>query len=384
MSETTQGTFQSRLLRGAHRTLTGLHPALESVLAAVVGLLIGALAMWLWGYDPWGAYATMLKGAFGNGWGLSDSAALATPLILTALTFSICLRAGMFNIGAEGQVLIGGLAVITAGYFSLPPGLHHIVALVFAMIAGAIWSIGPALLKLTRGVHEVISTIMFNWLAHFLVLFMIGNVVVNPQSADQSIQIPSTAWFPKLVRGTDLTYALFVSIAFALIIYFILWHTAIGYEVRAAGLNPTAARYGGINSKRTILLSFILGGIGAGLAATMIILGSSPNHAMFRGHGQLTNVGFDGMAVAMVGRNHPIGILISAMFFGGLTAGGRLMQLGTSRVPVEMVRLVMGVIVLTMSVPELVRVFPSIKEQTTKLVKSLKKLVGSERRRGSA
>lgn len=367
----------SRLLRGVHRTLTGLHPAFESVLAAIVGLLFGALVMWLWGYDPIVAYKAMLLGAFGSKWGLADSGAIAAPLVLTALTFSICLRAGMFNIGAEGQLIMGGLATVSVGFFALPPGLHHIVALAFAMIAGGLWSIGPALMKLTRGVHEVISTIMFNWIAHFLSIFLIGTLLINSLSADQTIAVPASAVFSKLVRGTDLTYAIFVAIAFALIVYFVLWHTAIGYEVRAAGLNPSAARYGGIRNKRTMFLAFVLGGISAGLGATMILMGSSSTHAMYRLHGQLRNIGFDGMAVAMVGRNHPIGILFSALFFGGLSAGGRLMQLSSSPVPVQMVRLVMGVIVFTMAIPELARIFPAIKEKTVALGQGLKRLVTS-------
>jgi len=376
-------TLESRLLRGAHKTLTGLTPALESVLAAIIGLFIGALVMWLWGYDPIVAYKAMLLGAFGSEWGLADAGAIAAPLVLTALSFSICLRAGMFNIGAEGQLLMAGLATVCAGFFVLPPILHHAVAILFAMSAGAIWSMGPALLKLTRGVHEVISTIMFNWIANFLSLFLIGAFLINDFSADQTIAIPSSAVFSKIMRGTDLTYAIFVAIAFALIVYFVLWHTAIGYEVRAAGLNPSAARYGGIRNKRTLFLAFVLSGVSAGLAATTILMGSSAIHSMYRAHGQLLHVGFDGMAVAMVGRNHPIGILFSAMFFGGLSAGGRLMQLSPNPVPVQMVRLVMGVIVFTMAIPELVRIFPAIVNGTSGFIDRLRRLVSRTGRRRS-
>jgi simple sugar transport system permease protein len=173
---------------------------------------------------------------------------------------------------------------------------------------------------------------------------------------EKTISVPMSARFPILVRGTDLSYSLFAALLFAILIYFLLWHTAIGYEVRAAGLNPMAARYGGIKSKRTMLLSFILGGMGAGLAGATVVMGTPPTYAIISGLPQLMNLGFDGMAVAMVGRNHPIGIIIAALFFGGLTAGGRTMQF-TAGVPLEMVRVVMGVIVLTMSIPELVRLF---------------------------
>lgn len=353
---------QPRSLALARRMLTGLHPALESLLAGLVGLLVGAILMWIWGYDPWKAYVALFKGAYGDSYGLASSMARGVPLILTALTFAICLRSGMFNIGAEGQLYMGAIASIIVGYFVLPTGLHLIVGLIFAMLAGAAWSLVPAFLKLTRGVHEVISTIMFNWIARFFAFYLVANILVDPFRAEKTISIPVSARFPLLVRGTDLTYSLFAAVFFAVVMYFLLWHTVIGYEVRAAGLNPTAARYGGIKNRRTMLLSFILGGMGAGLAGACITMGLPPTYAIISGLPQIVNTGFDGLAVSMVGRNHPIGILIAALFFGGLNAGGRMMQI-IAGVPLEMVRVVMGVIVLAMAIPELLRLFPIFKKQ---------------------
>ncbi|HEU68419.1 MAG TPA: ABC transporter permease [Candidatus Acetothermia bacterium] len=361
-----------RLLRGVHRTLTGLHPALESVLAAVVGLLVGAALMYIWGYDPWKAYWALLRGAYGGSYEIASSIARGVPLVLTALTFSICLRGGMFNIGAEGQVYVGAAAAVCVAYFKLPPGLHLLVGIAFAAVAGAVWSLGPALLKLTRGVHEVISTIMFNWIARFLVFYLVAYVLVDARQGQRTVQIPLSARFPVLVRGTDLSYSVFLAVAFALFVYFLLWHTATGYEVRAAGLTPTAARYGGISIRRTIALSFVLGGIGAGLAGAATTMGLPPTYAIISGLPQLMNLGFDGMAVAMVGRNHPLGILVAALFFGGLNAGGRVMQFyGSNPVPLEMVRVVMGAIVLAMAIPELVRVFPAMAASGRALVRML-------------
>ncbi len=372
-SEVTKSS--SRLWRATGRTLTGLTPALESVLAGVVGLLVGALLMWIWGYDPWKAYMAMFRGAYGDSYGLASSAARGVPLILTALTFSICVRAGMFNIGAEGQLYMGALAAVTVGYFTLPSGLHVIAGIIFAMIAGAVWSLVPAILKITRGVSEVISTIMFNWIARFLAFYMVAFILVDPLRGEKTISIPMSARFPILVRGTDLSYSLFAAVLFAIIMYFLLWHTTMGYEVRASGLNPAAARYGGIKSKRTMLMSFILGGLAAGLAGATVVMGNPPTYAVISGLPQLMNVGFDGMAVAMVGRNHPIGIIVAALFFGGLTAGGRVMQFyGSNPVPLEMVRIVMGAIVLAMSIPELFRIFPAIKKQGTELCGLLRRL----------
>lgn len=379
-SRTEQST--SRLLRGARMTLTGLHPALESVLAAVVGLLIGALLMHIWGFNPWRAYIALFKGAYGGSYEWASSIARGTPLVLTALTFSICLRAGMFNIGAEGQMFVGAMAAVTVAYFVLPTGLHTIVGLLFAALAGAAWSIVPAVLKITRGVSEVISTIMFNWIGRWLTLYITIFWLADPRSAERTLRIPPPARFPVLVRGTDLTYSVFMAVGVALILYFVLWHTTIGYEVRAAGLNPTAARYGGIRDRRTMLMSFILGGMTAGLAGAGIVMGLPPTYAIIGGAGMpnLTNMGFDGMAVAMVGRNHPIGILLAAVFFGGLNAGGRVMQFyGSNPVPLEMVRVVMGAIVLAMSIPELVRLFPAVKKHSLGLLEAVRK--ASARRR---
>lgn len=360
--------LEPRLRGAARRTLTGLNPALESLLAGGVGLLIGAILMWIWGYDPWEAYVALFQGAYGDSYGFASAIARGVPLVLTALTFSICMRAGMFNIGAEGQVYMGAIAAVTVGYFSLPAGLHLVVGLVFAMVAGGLWSLIPALLKTLRGVHEVISTIMFNWISHFLAFFLVANILVDPIHAQRTIAVPATARFPILMRGTDLSYSLFAAVAFAVIIYFVLWHTVTGYEVRAAGLNPTAARYGGIKNRRTMLLSFILGGLGAGLAGATIVMGNPPTYAVISGLPQIANIGFDGMAVAMVGRNHPIGILIAAIFFGGLTAGGRMMQM-TAGVPLEMVRVVEGIIVIAMAIPELLRVFRILRNGVQKLLR---------------
>ncbi len=351
----------TKLLKGPHRTLTGLSPALESVLAGILGLLVGAVIMYIWGYDPWRAYWALLKGAYGGSYEWASSIARGTPLVFTALTFSICLRAGMFNIGAEGQLYLGAVAAVAAALLKLPAGLHLIVALIFAGVAGAIWSLGPALLKLTRGVHEVISTIMFNWVARFLTFYIVAYVLVDPHQAQRTIAVPPTARFPVLMRGTDLSCSVFLALAFAAVVYFLLWHTATGYEVRAAGFNPSAARYGGINIRKTLLLSFLLGGVGAGLAGAAVVSGMPPTYAIISGLPQLMNIGFDGMAVAMVGRNHPVGILLAALFFGGLNAGGRVMQFyGANPVPLEMVRVVMGAIVFTMAVPELARLLPGL------------------------
>ncbi len=378
---------ESRLLRGVHRTVTGLHPALESVVAGIVGLLIGAVLMYIWGFDPWKAYWALLRGAFGGSYEWASSLARGTPLVLTALTFSICVRAGMFNIGAEGQMMMGAMAAVCVALFAAPTGLHLVIGLVFAAVIGALWSVVPALLKVYRGVSEVISTIMFNWIGRWLALYLAIYVIVDPMRAEKTLTVPASARFPILVRGTDLSASVFLAVGVALVMYFLLWHTTMGYEVRAAGLNPTAARYGGIRNKRTMIVSFLLGGITSGLAGATIAMGLPPSYAIFGGGGfpELTNIGFDGMAVAMVGRNHPIGILLAAIFFGGLNAGGRVMQFyGSNPVPLEMIRVVMGAIVLAMAIPELIRLFPAIKRQGENLLAAMRRRRETRSKEGEA
>ncbi|MGQ9477132.1 MAG: ABC transporter permease [Candidatus Bipolaricaulia bacterium] len=333
-----------------------LRPFGESLLAGLVGLAVGAIIMLIYGFNPIEAYTALFRGSFASLYSLSEALANATPLILTGLTFAIGLRGGLFNIGAEGQVYVGALAAIAMSLFQLPTGLHLIASLLVAMLAGAIWSLPAAILKLTRGVHEVISTIMFNWIAHFLAYYLIANILVDPRRAEKTISILPTARFPLLVRGTSLSYGILVSLFCVGLVLFLLWYTTIGFEVRAMGFNPAACRYAGIKRWRTALFAFVVGGCTAGLAGAVHVMGRPPSYAIFSGLGGLLNLGFDGLGVAMIGRNHPFGIVLAASFFGGLMSGGRLMQISPG-VPLELIRVVEGVIIIALAIPELIRLF---------------------------
>jgi ABC-type uncharacterized transport system permease subunit len=336
--------------------LSRLRPLEESLLAGLVGLAVGAIIMLIYGFDPIAAYRALFRGSFASLYSLSEALANAAPLILTALTFAIGLRGGLFNIGAEGQVYIGALAAISMSMVQLPSGLHLIVTLLAAMIAGALWSLPAAILKITRGVHEVISTIMFNWIAHFLAYYLIANILVDPRRAEKTISILPTARFPLLVRGTSLSYGILVSLLFVGLVLFLLWYTTIGFEVRAMGFNPSACQYAGIKKWRTAIWAFAVGGFTAGLAGAVYVMGRPPSYAIFSGLGGLVNLGFDGLGVAMIGRNHPVGIVFAAIFFGGLMSGARLMQISPG-VPLELIHVVEGVIIVALAVPELIRIF---------------------------
>jgi ABC-type uncharacterized transport system permease subunit len=326
-----------------------------------MGFAAGALIMMVYGYDPISAYRALFSGAFGDLYGFSESLANATPLILTALTFAIGFRGGMFNIGAEGQLYLGALAAVTLSLLHLPPAMVFALSLICAVLAGAIWSLPVAILKATRGVHEVISTIMLNWISQFLAFYLISNILVDPMRAEKTISIAEGVRFPVLVPGTSLSYGIFISVVAAIIVYLVLWRTVIGFDIRALGYNAMAATYAGIEKWKIILFVFITGGFTAGLAGAVHVMGRPPTYAVYSGMPSIIGLGFEGLAVAMIGRNHPIGIIFAAVFFGGLLAGGRMMQL-FAQVPLEMVRVVEGIVVLFLAIPELIRLFSFLRK----------------------
>ena len=339
-----------------------LTPLTESVLAGIIGLAIGAVIMLGYGYDPVAAYVSLFKGSFGSVFSWAESLSNATPLILTALTFAIAMRGGLFNIGAEGQLYIGALAAVSVSLIHLPAPLHLVVALLAAMVAGMLWSLPVAILKLTRGVHEVISTIMFNWIAHFFAFYMIANVLTDPMRGEKTISIAETSRFARILPGSSLNYGIVVAVIAALLVLFLLWRTTAGFELRVAGHNPESAHYAGISRRKQVLRAFLIGGVLAGLAGAVQVMGRPPTYALVTGMSQVANLGFDGIAVAMIGRNHPIGIIFAAIFFGGLMVGGRIMQFSPG-VPLELVRVIEGVIILALAVPELKKFFHFVRKR---------------------
>ncbi len=342
-------------------------PVAYSAFAALIGLLAGVAIMALAGYDPWSAYGALYDGVFGgvfdselgNEWGLYNTLGAAVPLILTGLTFAIGIRGGVFNIGAEGQVYAGAVATVAASLFVLPAGIHHAVAMAFGMIAGALWALPVSLLKVTRGVHEVISTIMLNRIALFVGMYFVTNYLGNPQQAQQTISAAESAQFPAIMSGTSLTYAAIVPVVVAVIVFFFLWRTTFGYRIRVVGFNPNAARYAGMSERATVNATFWLGGMAAGLAGALMIIGNPPSYSLSGDLSTVTDLGFDGIGVALIGRNHPIGIIFAALFFAALNVGGLTMQI-SANVPQEMVQVIQGVIILILAAPEVLRILRSL------------------------
>lgn len=336
------------LLGGRFSELT--KPVTQSLLAIIIGLAIGSLLLVIWGYDPLVGFYHLFRGAFFTEIGLASTLGYATTLMLVGITFGLGMRAGLFNIGAEGQLMIGALAAVSASTFSLPPGLHLLVGIIFAMLAGALWALPVAILKVKKGVHEVVSTIMLNWIAFYLCLYLVLGPLLNPVRPDISVQIQSSSRFP-LLFGT-LSAAIFVAILFAIIVYFIMWHTRLGCKIRAVGFDQESAHYMGINPGRAMMIGFLIGGLAAGLAGGALIMGAFPSYAVSINLENIIGYGFAGIAVALIGRNHPLGMIFAAVFFGGLWSGARTMQIFAG-IPVEIVHAVSGIIVICVAVPEL-------------------------------
>ena len=337
-------------LRGIRR------PLVESAFAIFLGLIVGALILKVFDYSAKEGYISMLKG-FGifirqrtfEPKEFVYALAFATPYMLTALTFAVGMRAGLFNIGAEGQVYIGGAAAAwIAGHVALPAGIHVFAVTIIAMLAGALWALLPALLKIWRGVHEVISAIMLNWIAFHLVMYL-AIYHLPGQWAHITAEALPTARYP--VISGNLTAVIFIALLVCILVYVFLWRMYPGYELRLVGDNPDAARYAGISISRAILLSFIIGGLAAGLAGANLAV--RPEKWGF--HDTLTDFmtyGFVGIGVALVGRNHPLGIIPSAIFFGGIANSGRFMEFDVG-ISSELVIGIQGVIIMAMALPRL-------------------------------
>jgi len=344
----------SNLLIHDERFVGMFRPAVESGVAVVIGLVVGALLMLAFGYDPIRAYAALLIGAFGSVAGILETLAFAMPLMVTAVTFAVGVRASLFNIGAEGQMYIGAIgATIVGGGILLPAGVHPIAATVVAMCFGALWALPAAVLKVWRGVHEVVSTIMLNWIAFWFVTYLIRTHLGEPGRAERAIPALPTARYT--VIGETLTTMIFVVVVVCIAVTILLWRTGIGFELRLVGDNPEAAKYAGASSSRAILMSFLVGGLAAGLAGASQILGRPPSWTLYASLGNLIGLGFDGIGVALIGRNHPIGGIFAAIFYGGLMHGGRFMEYNVG-VASELVDAINGIIVIALAVPEIAEI----------------------------
>lgn len=351
-------------------------PTLALFSALVVGAFIIALtdldALRLMGEDPgaalremlegvWNGYRALFVGAVGSVSALSETLLAATPLILAGLAVALGFRAGLFNIGANGQMLIGGMFAMWVGLHLSMPAIFHIpLALLAAIAGGAIWGAIAGLLKGKTGAHEVITTIMLNFIALYLVEFLLKTAVFQDPGRNNplSAPLPETAQFPKLF-GADyrVSIGLLVALIAVFVVHWILFKSTLGFEFRAVGYNPDAGRYAGISVVFIYVVVMAVSGGLAGIAGANQIMGLEPYQVtpVFA-----ASIGFDAIALALLGRSHPVGVLWAGLLFGALKAGGRQMQ-GAAQIPLDLVVVMQALIIVFIAAPELVRAIYRVK-----------------------
>ena len=310
--------------------------SLFTALAAVLlGLVAGALFMALTGSNPIAGFYYLFRGGLMNLERLGNTLASATTLTLTGLAGAFAFRPGLFSIGAAGQMLIGGLtATAIALSIELPKPLILPLLLATSAISGALWASIPGYLKARFNVHEVVSTIMMNWIAYWTVYYTIPAYFKGAFLETESRRIPLYAsfrvdWLSGIFKGSYINLGFFIALICVVIVAIILDKTTLGYELKAVGFNRHAAEYAGINVSRNIMLALGISGALAGLAGATFYLGYSVNMQI----GVLPAAGLDGIAVALLGANNPWGVLASAIFFGILHSGKGFMNAMTSIPP---------------------------------------------------
>lgn len=330
------------------------------------------------------AYTALFEGAFGNpvrivsAFGvlissgesrplleafrpLSESLVISTPYIFAGLAVALGFRGGLFNIGAEGQLFVGGLASVYVGYAvkGLPWVIHLPLALGAGVLAGALWGLVPGFLKAQTGAHEVINTIMMNYIAFRLTDHLLQGPMARPDGLPITPEILPTAYLPAFFpRPMRIHWGFFLALGMAALVYWLLFKTTIGMEIRMVGANPRAARYAGVRNKLIMVLTMVLSGALAGLAGTNQVLGV--DHRMVRAFS--TGYGFDSIALALLGNSHPVGVVLASLLFGFLRGGAARMQ-SVAGVPVEIIRIVQAMVIIFVAAPEIIRTLYRIKEK---------------------
>ena len=284
---------------------------------------------------------------------LSESVTKSIPYILAGLAVALGFRAGLFNIGAEGQFVIGGLCAVVVGYqvTGLPVYVHLPLAIAAGALAAGIWAAIPGLLKAWTGAHEVINTIMMNWIAFRMTEYLLKEPLEQMQGTHRTPDILPTAQLPRFFPHPIRLHAgLLLALAAALFVYWFLWKTTWGFEMRTVGANPDAARYGGISIRRNIVLAMFISGMLAGLSGVSESLGITHNMTL----GFQAGYGFDSIALALLGGSHPLGVVLASLLFGVLRAGGTRMM-SVAAIPLEITSIVQAMVIIFIAAPAIIR-----------------------------
>ncbi|MGH2779330.1 MAG: ABC transporter permease, partial [Actinomycetota bacterium] len=306
------------------------------------------------------AYSALFRGAFGSPTAISETLVASTPLILAGLSVALAFRAGLFNIGAEGQIILGMVFASYVGFtFNLPLIIHLPLTLLAGFAGGAVWGAVPGFLKAKTGAHEVITTIMLNYIAVYLLTFLLKTTTFQrPGRTDPlSKNVLESARLPSF-GDYRVNWGIVLAILMAVVVWYLLFRTTIGFRFRAVGANPNAAAYAGMSVAGTYVLAMALAGGLAGLAGTANLVGII--YSMSPG---FLNYGFDAIALALLGRTHPFGVVLAALLFGALRAGALTMQ-GSAQVGVDIIVVIQALIIMFVAAPALVREIYRIKARS--------------------
>ncbi len=359
-----------------------LRPLLIPALALFSALLVGAIVMAFFGNTsgdfmdrllrPIEAYQALFEGAFGSGRGLSTTVRKTVPLLLTGLSVAVAFKAGLFNIGASGQFVMGSVFAVAVGinFEGLSPFIHLPLAILAGAVGGVVWGAIPGILKVYTGAHEVIVTIMLNYVASLFAGWTVyaggtqgqtpgplWDVTAGPIS--ETPDVLASAQLPWLFGPPyRVHYGVFIALGVAVAIWWLLYKTTIGFEIRTVGLNLKAAKYAGIRVNWTIILTMMIAGGLAGLAGGIETLGL--NHKFAPEFGGA--VGFDGITVALLGQTHPLGVILASFMFGALDAGAAKMQFETG-VAADIIQVIQALVLAFVAAPTIIRTLFRIKSK---------------------
>ncbi|WP_123041226.1 ABC transporter permease [Cohnella candidum] len=317
-----------------------------SLCAVVFGLVAGAVLMLATGHNAYTGFSYLFEGGLKNPERIGNTLATATPLIFSGLAVAFAFRTGLFNIGVAGQLLVGGFVASVVGLnLDLPRIVLLPIMLIAGALGGALWAVVPGILKARFNVHEVVSSIMMNWAGFWAVYYGVQTYIKNPSSETESKQLADAAtlkatWLSDLFNGSYINMGLLIAVVVVLVVAFIINKTTFGYELKAVGHNRDAAEYAGIKVNRSVVYSMAISGAIAGLGGVAMYAGNASNIQI----GILPSQGFDGIAVSLLGANNPIGVLLSAIFFGLLYSGRGFMNAMTE-IPPEIADSIIAIII---------------------------------------
>ena len=330
--------------------------AFYTLISIVIGFIVGAILLSIAKINPLDAYKQLFNGVFGKPKFMVWCLIYAAPLIFTGLSVAFSFKTGVFNIGAEGQFVVGSLTACVLGILVKAPAIIHVpLCFIGAALAGGIWGAIVGVLKIKKGVNEVLSYIMFNWIAFYLSNFVVNLSIIHKDGGGEATKdIAATARIlaPKsIIAATGASaanYGFILAIIFAVIVWFIINRTTLGFKLRAVGFSNTAAQYAGIDTEKSFLTAMAFSGALAGIGGAVQLMGMSGRISQFSGQ---EGYGFQGITVALIASSNPIACIFAGIFYGAMKYGGGKLSLVNA--PAEVVDIIMGIIILFIAISSL-------------------------------